>query len=134
MADLRPQYTDEAVGANHPTKTDVINRAYNVEHDEDGTHTGDKIVKGWIQFDGTGVIAIQDSFNVSGIVDNGVGDYTITWDTDFANNDYSVVALSNSLHNVVISITTTLTRVRTYDNNHNLEDSAFVNLIAIGDQ
>lgn len=38
MADLRPQYNEEAVGANHPTKTDVINRAYNVEHDEDGTH------------------------------------------------------------------------------------------------
>lgn len=38
MADLRPQYTEEAVGANHPTKADTINRAYNVEHDVDGTH------------------------------------------------------------------------------------------------
>jgi len=38
MADLRPQYSEEAVGANHPTKTDIINRAYNVEHNEDGTH------------------------------------------------------------------------------------------------
>lgn len=38
MADLRPQHNEAAVGANHPTKTDVINRAYNVEHDEDGTH------------------------------------------------------------------------------------------------
>ncbi len=38
MADVRPQYIEEAVGANHPTKADVINRAWNVEHDEDGTH------------------------------------------------------------------------------------------------
>ena len=38
MADLRPQYTEYAVGANHPTKSDVVNRAYNVEHNEDGTH------------------------------------------------------------------------------------------------
>jgi len=38
MADIRPQYTEEAVGANHPTKADVINRAYNLEHDVDGTH------------------------------------------------------------------------------------------------
>jgi len=52
MADLRPQYTEEAVGANHPTKTDVINRAYNVEHGIDGTHskaitqlTASKLVK-----------------------------------------------------------------------------------------
>ena len=38
MADVRPQYNEEAVGANHPTKTDVINRAYDVEHFEDGSH------------------------------------------------------------------------------------------------
>ncbi len=44
MADLRPQHTEEAVGANHPTKTDVINRAYNVEHEEDGTHKDNVIV------------------------------------------------------------------------------------------
>lgn len=44
MADLRPQHNEEAVGANHPTKTDVINRAYNVEHAMDGTHTLPKAV------------------------------------------------------------------------------------------
>lgn len=38
MADLRPQYNEGAVGANHPTLADVINRAWNVEHEEDGTH------------------------------------------------------------------------------------------------
>jgi hypothetical protein len=40
MDDLRPQHNEEAVGANHPLKTDVINRAFNVEHDIDGTHKG----------------------------------------------------------------------------------------------
>jgi len=38
MADLRPQYNEEVVGANHPTKTDVTSRAWDVEHDIDGTH------------------------------------------------------------------------------------------------
>ena len=56
----------------------------------------DAACRAWINFNGTGVIAIRDSFNVSGIVDNGVGDYTITWDRDFANGNYSVVALSQS--------------------------------------
>jgi len=46
-------------------------------------------VQGWINFDGTGTIAIKDSYNVDAIVDNGVGDYTITWDIDFANAFYS---------------------------------------------
>ena len=46
-------------------------------------------VKGWINLNGTGTIAINDSLNVSGIADDAVGKYTITWDTDFANNDYA---------------------------------------------
>jgi hypothetical protein len=50
----------------------------------------ERIVKGWINLDGTGVIAADDSYNVSGVVDNGVGDYTVTWDTDFASADYAV--------------------------------------------
>lgn len=48
-------------------------------------------VKAWISFDGTGTISINDSYNVSSITDNGTGDYTITWDTDFADTNYCVV-------------------------------------------
>lgn len=48
----------------------------------------DNIVKGRIKFNGVGAISIDGSFNVDSIVDNGVGDYTIIWDTDFANEDY----------------------------------------------
>lgn len=47
-------------------------------------------VQAWINFNGTGTIAINDSFNVSGITDNGTGDYTITWDVDFADANYAV--------------------------------------------
>lgn len=38
MADQRALYTEEAVGAGHPTKTDTINRLALVEHENDGTH------------------------------------------------------------------------------------------------
>ncbi len=51
----------------------------------------DNVVKAWINFAGTGTIAINDSFNVSGITDNGTGDYTIDWARDFDNNDYAAV-------------------------------------------
>lgn len=47
------------------------------------------IPKAWINFNGTGTIAIRDSFNVSGITDNGTGDYTVTWDLDFADDTYA---------------------------------------------
>ena len=134
MADLRPQYNEEAVGANHPTKEDVINRAWNVEHEEDGTHTGDKIIKAWIQFNGTGVIAIQDSFNVSGIVDNGVGDYTVTWDTDFANDDYAATANDSGYTVEVDTFLTTSLRIKCWSQAPAQTDRAIVTVIAIGDQ
>ena len=54
----------------------------------------DKIVKAWIQFNGTGTIAIGDSFNVTSITDLGTGNYTITWDTDFGNATYAVVGMA----------------------------------------
>lgn len=53
-----------------------------------GALYSDNVPKAWVQFNGTGSIAITDSFNVSGLVDNGTGDYTITIDTDFATANY----------------------------------------------
>lgn len=49
------------------------------------------ICKAWINFDGTGTISIRDSFNVSSIDDDGTGNYTVNWDTDFANTNYCAV-------------------------------------------
>lgn len=51
----------------------------------------DGVAKMWINFNGTGTIAINDSFNVAGITDNGTGYYTVTIATDFANVNYSTV-------------------------------------------
>jgi len=55
----------------------------------------DSIIKGWVRFDGTGDCTPADSFNVSSVTDNGTGDYTINWDTDFANTNYCVVGSAN---------------------------------------
>jgi len=38
MADERIQYSEEMVGAGHPTKADTLNRLSLVEHYSDGTH------------------------------------------------------------------------------------------------
>ena len=48
------------------------------------------LAKCWINFEGDGTIAISDSFNVSGIVDNGTGDYDITINNDMSNANYAV--------------------------------------------
>jgi hypothetical protein len=49
------------------------------------------IAKAWCNFDGTGTVAIRDSFNVSSITDNGTGDYTVNFTTAMPNANYSVV-------------------------------------------
>ncbi len=57
------------------------------------------IVKASINFDGTGTISINDSFNVSSIVDNGVGDYTINFTNSFANINYTVAGFARDISN-----------------------------------
>jgi len=42
----------------------------------------------WVNLDGTGTIAITDSFNVSSVTDLGVGDYKLQFTTSMANNKY----------------------------------------------
>ena len=47
--------------------------------------------KAWVNFDGTGTVAIQDDYNVASITDNGVGLYTVTFTNAMANANYAVV-------------------------------------------
>ena len=54
--------------------------------------------KAWINFDGTGTVAdsVRDSFNVASVADNGTGEYTVTFDTDFANINYAISLTSSA--------------------------------------
>jgi hypothetical protein len=45
--------------------------------------------KAWVNFNGTGTVAIRASFNVSSITDHGVGNYTINFATAMADVNYS---------------------------------------------
>jgi hypothetical protein len=46
------------------------------------------IAKAWVQFNGQGTVAINGSFNVSSITDNGTGDYTVNFTTAMPNINY----------------------------------------------
>jgi hypothetical protein len=45
----------------------------------------------WVNFNGTGTVAIRDSLNVSSIIDNGVGLYTVNFSQAMSNTNYSIV-------------------------------------------
>lgn len=49
--------------------------------------------RAWVNFNGTGVVAIRASGNVSSITDNGVGDYTMNFSTAMPDANYSRVAM-----------------------------------------
>jgi len=50
------------------------------------------LAKAWIKYNGTGAIAISDSFNVASITDETTGTTTITLTSSFGNANYSTVA------------------------------------------
>lgn len=58
-----------------------------------GQQSGDAPIYGcraWVNFNGTGTVAIRASGNVSSITDNGTGDYTISFTTELPDADYGV--------------------------------------------
>lgn len=44
--------------------------------------------RAWVNFNGTGVVAIRGSVNVSSITDNGTGDYTVNFTTAMTDANY----------------------------------------------
>ena len=53
--------------------------------------------KAWVNFNGTGTVAIRAAFNVSSITDNGTGDYTVNFTTALPDANYSTVVSSGAV-------------------------------------
>jgi len=47
--------------------------------------------RAWVNFNGTGTVAIRGSGNVSSITDNGTGSYVVNFTTAMADTNYAVV-------------------------------------------
>jgi len=75
--------------------------------------------RAWVNFNGTGTVAIRASGNVSSITDNGTGDYTVNFTTAMPDANYSVSGtagwLNSGDHGYVspIALTTSSVRVGT---------------------
>jgi hypothetical protein len=50
--------------------------------------------KAWVNFNGTGTVAIRAAFNVTSITDNGTGDYTLNFTTALPDANYAVAGMS----------------------------------------
>jgi hypothetical protein len=47
--------------------------------------------KAWVNFNGTGTVAIRASYNVSSITDNGTGTYTVNFTNAFSDANYAAL-------------------------------------------
>jgi len=56
----------------------------------------DGSAKAWVNFNGTGTVAIRASFNVSSITDNGTGDYTVNFTNAMTDANYVVGGAASS--------------------------------------
>lgn len=103
-------------------------------NDGNGTQTG-TLCRAWVNFNGTGTVAIRASFNVSSITDNGTGDYTINFTNAMPDANYSVASQGNTASGYLIrgaddftARTTALFRIATYTLVGSQQDSSIVNV------
>jgi hypothetical protein len=51
--------------------------------------------RAWVNFNGTGVVAIRGSGNITSITDNGTGDYTVNFTNAMPDENYTLSTASN---------------------------------------
>jgi len=68
-----------------------------------GTQIG-TLCRAWVNFNGTGTVAIRASFNVSSITDHAVGEYTVNLTNAMPDINYAVAASAQSPATSQISI------------------------------
>lgn len=94
--------SDQTVAANTVTTTNIKNPSSgsnNIVLSSDGTIGGSCLTqtcRAWVNFNGTGTVAIRASYNVSSITDNGVGDYTVNFTTAMPDANYAAISESNA--------------------------------------
>lgn len=59
------------------------------------------VARAWCHFNGTGTPAIDDSYNIDSIVDNGTGDYQLHFTNDMPDVNYVVAGGSQASNNTI---------------------------------
>lgn len=97
---------------------------------------GRALAKGFCSFNGTGGVSLGNVYNVSGVVRNGTGDYTVTWQTPFADSNYCVVIQTGDSSSTLADFTRIVSkdansvRFRSIAKDSAVADSKFCNVVA----
>ena len=87
--------------------------------------------RAWVNFNGTGTVAISASGNVSSITDNGVGVYTVNFATAMPDANYATLKISGSTgslgtYSSDTPQTTTAVGIQDFNSSWNNVDSPYV--------
>ncbi len=88
----------------HLTSAGDVNKHIVVNSDADGVAIGTggisqaRIAKAWVNYNGTGTIAIQDSYNVSSLTDDATGKWDVNFSTAMSSADFVAVCDGRYLH------------------------------------
>ena len=63
------------------------------------TYSARGIAKAWVNFNGTGTVAVRDSENVSSLTDQGVGNYDVNFNSAMANANWSLAGATAPVTN-----------------------------------
>lgn len=96
--------------------------------------------RAWVNFDGTGTVAIRAGGNVTSITDNGTADYTINFAAAMPDADYAIVGTTSTISGslgIVSSVTnatdfnksTTAVRISTYSSGASPVEFPSVNVV-----
>ncbi len=92
----------------------------------------------WVNFDGTGTIAIRGSINVSSLTDNGLGDYNVNFTNNLVNANYASVMSTVASGEADLGAgqangTVSTQNIRTRTNSNAPADRDKVTLVIFGD-
>ncbi len=89
-------------------------RVTTVTNPSGGQPTIDGLAKAWVNFNGTGTVAIRASFNVSSITDNGAGNYTVNFTNAMADANYATQYMNDNGARYLWIDTVTTSSVKVY--------------------
>ena len=76
MSTLKVTTLQDTAGGNSSTSAEIYNGR----------------AKAWVNFNGTGTVAIRDDYNVNTVTDNGTGDYRVNFSSSVGTTNYCTVA------------------------------------------
>lgn len=85
--------------------------------------------RAWVNFNGTGTVAIRASGNVSSITDNGTGDYTVNFTTALKDANYSAQASANNDSEALLGTQAagSIQLITRHQNTGTIQDAPFIN-------